>query len=242
MKVNRKILVIDDDKLTLDFFELTLGKLGYTVYTASNGLIGLELVKKNKPDLILVDNLMPEMSGFEFTQLLKKDKEFIEYADTPIVMFSAIDDPEDKIIGLEMGIDDYITKPFNFTEVLARIRNIFKHRELSNQIIKRERRLAIIELLNTNLIAFVRHVKKPLKEIAIDVENLKDGTSNAVTLFVEKYREYYNEVEAMLSTLEEEIIDLEQKKKCMKEEELSLDDLEKKINKHMAMLKENYNK
>lgn len=240
MKVEQKILVADDDKLTIDFFELTLGKLGYLVYRASNGLEALEMVKKYNPDLILLDNLMPKMNGFEVTQILKKEKEFSAYRDTPIVMFSAKDDLEDKILGLEMGIEDYINKPFNFTEVLARIRNIIKHKELSNQIIKRERRLAVLEAMNTNLIAFVKHVKKPMKDMKIDIDGILTNQAIDIHEFVAKYRDFYNEVDAMVSSLEEEILELENKRTSMKEDELSIEELEKKINKYIVKLKENY--
>ncbi len=242
MKSDRKILVVDDDKLTIDFLDLTLSKLGYQVYRASDGLEALEVVKKSNPDIILLDNMMPRMNGFEFTQILKKDKEFAEFSNTPIVMFSAKNDLEDKILGLEMGIDDYITKPFNFTEVLARIRNIIKHKELSNQIIKRERRLAILEAMNTNLIAFVRHVKKPMKDVKHDIDNILSGKSNNVQGFASKYKDFYNEVDAMVCSLEEEILDLESKGSSMKAEELSIDELEKKINKHIIQMKESYEK
>ncbi|HBD93927.1 MAG: hypothetical protein A2015_11935 [Spirochaetes bacterium GWF1_31_7] len=242
MKTDRKILVVDDDKLTIDFLDLTLSKLGYQVYRASDGLEALEVVKKSNPDIILLDNMMPRMNGFEFTQILKKDKEFAEFSNTPIVMFSAKNDLEDKILGLEMGIDDYITKPFNFTEVLARIRNIIKHKELSNQIIKRERRLAILEAMNTNLIAFVRHVKKPMKDVKHDIDDIISGKSNNVQGFANKYKDFYNEVDAMVCSLEEEILDLESKRSSMKAEELSIDELEKKINKHIIQMKESYEK
>ena len=236
MKLTGKILVVDDDHSSLEFFDIMLTNLGFEIIKASDGLMALERIKIHKPDLILLDNIMPEMTGFEVIQIIKKQNEFRKFRNTPIIMFSALDNPEDKILGLEMGIDDYITKPFNFSEVLARIRNVIRHQELTAQFLKRERRLAILESLNTNLIAFTRHVKRPLTELHNDIKNFDVKNENHVKDFIEKYEDDYKEVIAMLEGLEEEILAIEKKGSKLKEEELSLEELEKRINKHLQVL------
>lgn len=233
MKINKKILVVDDEQVTLDFFEVTLSRLGFDVYKAKDGVEALEKIKLYSPDIMLLDNMLPKLTGFEVIQIVKKDKDFHEYKNLPIVMFSALDDVESKVMGLEMGIEDYITKPFNFSEVLARIRNIIKQKEIGKQLIKRERRLAILESLNTNLIAFTRHIKKPFEELYIDMKKLDASSKDKVEEFKIKFDKEYKQTAAMLNVLEEEILTIENKGSKMKEEEFSLEELEKRINKYL---------
>jgi CheY-like chemotaxis protein len=162
MNTQKKILVVDDENINLDFFELMLSKLGFIVEKAKDGVEALEKVKRFLPDLILLDNIMPRMSGWELTKLLKGDP---KYKDTPIIMLSALDDVKDKVEGFEMGVDDYITKPFNFSEVLARIRAVLRNRELFAQIVVRESRLSLAEELSAD-------IKRTLLEFVKSIDDL----------------------------------------------------------------------
>jgi DNA-binding response OmpR family regulator len=159
MDTRKKILIVDDEKINLDFFQVMLSKLGFIVEEANDGVEALDKVKRFFPDLILLDNIMPKMSGWEVTKTLKNDP---KYSGIPIIMFSALDDVKDKVAGFELGIDDYITKPFNFSEVLARIRAVLRNRELFAQIEVRESRLGMAEELNrdmkNNLADFVKSI------------------------------------------------------------------------------------
>jgi DNA-binding response OmpR family regulator len=148
MNTRKKILIVDDDQLNLEFFEVMLSKLGFVVEKANDGVEALEKVKHFFPDLILLDNIMPRMSGWEVTKVLKADAKF---RDIPIIMFSALDDVKDKLEGYELGVEDYITKPFNFSEVLARIRVVLRNRELFAQIAVRENRLSLAEALSGDM-------------------------------------------------------------------------------------------
>jgi DNA-binding response OmpR family regulator len=148
MNTRKKILIVDDEQLNLEFFEVMLSKLGFIVEKAEDGIEALEKVKRFYPDLILLDNIMPRMTGWEVTKTLKGDP---KYRDIPIIMFSALDDVKDKIEGFELGVEDYITKPFNFSEVLARIRVVLRNRELFAQIAVRESRLDLAEQLNQDI-------------------------------------------------------------------------------------------
>jgi DNA-binding response OmpR family regulator len=148
MNTRKKILIVDDEQLNLEFFEVMLSKLGFIVEKATDGVEALEKVKRFFPDLILLDNIMPRMSGWEVTKALKGDTKF---RDIPIIMFSALDDVKDKLEGYELGVEDYITKPFNFSEVLARIRVALRNRELFAQIAVRENRLGLAEALSGEL-------------------------------------------------------------------------------------------
>ena len=163
MNARNKILIVDDDPVNLDFFRLMLGKLGFTVEEAVDGLHALEKMEGFVPDIILLDNVMPNMSGWDLTKALKADE---RHRDIPIIMFSALDDVKDKLAGFELGVDDYITKPFNFSEVLARINAILRTRDLFAQIAMRESRLALAEELNRD----VRHILSELLEAVGEVE------------------------------------------------------------------------
>jgi DNA-binding response OmpR family regulator len=118
----KKILIADDEAINLEFFDVMLSKLGFEVRQARDGAEALEILSKWKPDLILLDNVLPRLSGWELTRIIRSSESHRDISDVPIIMFSAMDDVKDKVEGLEIGADDYITKPFNFSEVLARIR------------------------------------------------------------------------------------------------------------------------
>ena len=148
MSNQAKILIVDDETINLDLFDVMFSKLGFIVEKASDGIEGLEKAKRFFPDIILLDNIMPRMSGWELTRILKSDA---KYKDIPIVMLSALDDVRDKLAGFELGIDDYITKPFNFSEVLARIRVLLRNRELYTQVLLRDSRLSLAEELSEDL-------------------------------------------------------------------------------------------
>ena len=166
MDEKKRILIVDDEQINLEFFDVMLSKLGFHVEKAENGLEALEVIEESKPDLIILDNVMPKMSGWEVTRLLKTDKEYAEYADIPIIMFSAMDDVKDKVEGLELGADDYITKPFNFSEVLARIRAVLRTRELIRQIECREERLRLAEEIASESLAVSSQVEDALRNLS----------------------------------------------------------------------------
>jgi DNA-binding response OmpR family regulator len=115
-----KILVVDDEKRLVALVEAYLHQEGYGVVTASNGLEALHLARQEKPDLILLDIMMPEMDGFAFVQAHRRE------AETPIILLTARVDEEDHVIGLELGADDYVTKPFRPRELVARVRAVLR--------------------------------------------------------------------------------------------------------------------
>jgi len=183
MNTNKKILIVDDETINLDFFEVMLSKLGFAVEKATDGKEALDKVKRFLPDLILLDNIMPNMTGWEVTKILKND---LKYRDIPIIMFSALDDVKDKIEGFELGVDDYITKPYNFSEVLARIRAVLRNRELYAQIVVRESRLSLAEELSSdiknNLMNFVKSIDE--LDSAINSLSLKKEDKEQEKLFL----------------------------------------------------------
>jgi len=231
MNSHKKLLIVDDETINLDLFDVMLSKLGFTVEKAKDGIEGLEKVKRFFPDLILLDNIMPRMSGWELTKILKSDAKF---RDIPIVMFSALDDVKDKVEGFELGIDDYITKPFNFSEVLARIRAVLRNRELYAQIVVRESRLSLAEELSAdmkrNLLEFVRSIDE--LDAAIATINSKNETNeefknNAKLLLAvsEKSQKVRKHVAELDARIEKTIAEWEH----LKKNEIGLPLLETKI-------------
>ena len=118
--MGKRILVVDDEKLIVKGIRFSLEQDGYSVDCAYDGEEALKLAKENAYDMILLDVMLPKHDGFEVCQQIR------EYSDVPIIMLTAKGDDMDKILGLEYGADDYITKPFNILEVKARIKAILR--------------------------------------------------------------------------------------------------------------------
>jgi len=179
MNAQKKILIADDETINLDFFEVMLSKLGFVVEKCDDGAEVVEKVRKFLPDLIILDNIMPGMTGREITKILKNDPNLKNIS---IIMLSALDDVKDKVAGFEAGADDYITKPFNFTEVLARINAVLRNRALFDQIKKREARLVLAEELNIDLreklSVFIGSIDELDKAISSICENAAENSVN----------------------------------------------------------------
>jgi len=227
-----KILIVDDEPINLDFFDVMLSRLGFQVVMAEDGEEALEMIQQDRPDLIILDNIMPKMTGWELTKILKKSKAYEQYRDIPIVMFSAMDAVKDKIEGFELGIEDYITKPFNFSEVLARIRAVLRNKELAHQVVNRERRIALIESLNKSLLYFTDHLKRPMDELLQAAQTLDPADKARVDMFRELVLKEGGQVLATLEGLKEEIQELKSEGDRIRSNEVSLQDLEEKFQKH----------
>ena len=115
-----RILVVDDEENILEAIKYSLSKEGYEVYGASDGEIGLEKAKELSPNLVILDVMLPSLDGFEVCRILRKDM------DVPVFMLSAKSEEIDRVVGLEIGADDYITKPFSMRELMARVRNALR--------------------------------------------------------------------------------------------------------------------
>lgn len=115
--MGKKILVVEDEKNIVDILAFNLKREGYTVITAMDGAAGLSLALEEDPDLILLDLMLPRLDGFEVCRRLRESGRT-----TPVIMLTAREEETDKVMGLELGADDYITKPFSMRELLARVK------------------------------------------------------------------------------------------------------------------------
>jgi len=118
-----RILVVDDDKEIVRLVKSYLENAGYSVLTAFNGETALHVLRREHPDLLVLDLMLPDRDGWDLTRLIRADL-FLE--NIPIIMLTARVEDSDKIVGLEIGADDYITKPFNPREVVARVRALLR--------------------------------------------------------------------------------------------------------------------
>lgn len=119
----RKILIVEDDRDIVEMVEYNLREEGYATVSALNGEDGVNLARREQPDLIILDIMLPIIDGFEVCRTLKSDD---KTSHIPIIILSAKSQETDKVVGLELGADDYVTKPFSPRELIARIRAIMR--------------------------------------------------------------------------------------------------------------------
>ncbi len=139
--MNAKILIIDDEPDVLDLISMNLKNARFKVVTAENGEIGLAKAKSELPSLIVLDLMLPKVSGIEVCKLLKRES---ATAAIPIIMLTAKSDEVDRIVGLELGADDYVTKPFSPRELLLRIQSVLRRSKTAES---KAEKLKIGELL-----------------------------------------------------------------------------------------------
>ncbi|MBJ8020083.1 two-component system response regulator PhoP [Bacillus cereus] len=126
--MNNRILVVDDEEFILTLIEFNLQQAGFEVITAMDGEMALQKATTERPDLIILDLMLPKMDGMEVCKELR-----LQRVMTPILMLTAKDDEFDKVLGLELGADDYMTKPFSPREVVARVKAILRRTKLQQE-------------------------------------------------------------------------------------------------------------
>ena len=142
--LEKKVLVVDDEKLIVKGIRFSLEQDNMSVTCAYDGEEALELVKNNDFDVVLLDVMLPKLTGFEVCQQIR------EFSDVPIIMLTAKGDDMDKILGLEYGADDYITKPFNILEVKARIKAIMRRSKNTKAEEEEASKVAVFEELKVD--------------------------------------------------------------------------------------------
>jgi len=123
MNDKKKILAVDDEQVTLKLLSIRLGINGFDVITAADGAAGLERARKDKPDLIVLDLMLPNINGFEVCRMLKFDD---AYKNIPVIILSALHDQKERDRAVECGADAYFIKPFDLDLLLSKIRNLLE--------------------------------------------------------------------------------------------------------------------
>ena len=174
----RVILVVDDDPRNTRLLTRILEVEGYETRTAPNGESALELLQTWQPDMLLIDVMMPGMDGFELCRRIKSDERLRLL---PTLLVTALTDMSDKVRGLDSGADDFLTKPINRAELLARVRTHFRIKLLRDEVVesreslaKKNRKLAALERMREDLMQMLVHdLKNPLGAIQLNVELLQ---------------------------------------------------------------------
>ncbi|HUP98142.1 MAG TPA: response regulator [Usitatibacter sp.] len=205
--MTQRILVIDDVPQNVKLLEQLLSLSGYLVSTASSGAEGLAKIASDKPDLVLLDVVMPQMSGYQVCRAIRED------AATqllPVVMVTALDPAEERVKGIEVGADDFLSKPINQPELLARVRSLLRIRALNDQVARQKAELAEVRLARlrrflspkvADLIA-AGHLDDPLatrrREVTIVFVDLRGFTAFSETAAPEDVlgvlRQYHAEI------------------------------------------------
>ena len=130
--MGKKVLVVEDEPTLVETLEYNLTRQGYDVCTAADGLAALEVARRERPDLIVLDIMLPGLDGFEVCRILRREM------NVPILMLTAWTDEVDKVVGLEVGADDYLTKPFSMRELLARVKALLRRVRLDREELAEE--------------------------------------------------------------------------------------------------------
>jgi DNA-binding response OmpR family regulator len=224
--INRKkILIADSDALNLDFFDLMLSKLGFIVEKAQDGHIALEKITSGAasapPDLIIINDVLPKVSGWEILKAVKADP---KTAFIPVLLLSEIDDVKEIVEAFELGADDYIVKPFNFSVVLARIRAALRNNMLISQIRTREKRLVLADQFSSSLKHVIIHFQQAFEELLADITEGGITGDYAVKIKDKAFR-----AQSMFYKIENMIEQTEAEWERLKETEIGLPILEKPI-------------
>ena len=155
----KKILVVDDEKPISDIIKFNMVKEGYEVVTAFDGREALEMFEAERPDILILDLMLPEMDGLEVARTIRKT------SNVPIIVLSAKDSEFDKVIGLEIGADDYMTKPFSNRELQARVKAILRRTDLTIENQEAEAALTEIVIGDLQILADAFVVKKHGEEL-----------------------------------------------------------------------------
>ncbi|MBN1679063.1 MAG: response regulator transcription factor [Anaerolineae bacterium] len=153
----KRILVVDDEPRMIGFIRLNLELEGYQVLEAHTGLEALESIRTQLPDLVLLDVMMPQLDGFETLRMLR------EFSSIPVIMLTAKGEEDDKVYGLELGADDYVTKPFGSRELSSRVRAVLRRAEMPSASPEQ----AILHIDDRLQVDFNR------REVIVDGEHIK---------------------------------------------------------------------
>jgi two-component system, OmpR family, response regulator len=167
-KTVSKILIVEDDGTLLDALRYNFSKDGYAVVTAEDGIQALEVARAEKPDAIVLDVMLPGIDGFDVCRILRKEMT------VPILMLTAKVDEVDRVVGLELGADDYLTKPFGLRELMARVRALLRR----------------VEMLKSDELSLDEHVPPTFKVAGLEVDLARHRVSRGESVIELSHREF----------------------------------------------------
>lgn len=192
-----RVLAVDDDERNLALLIAKLEREGYELESARNGVQALEKVGSFRPDLILMDVMMPQMDGYEALRHLKS-KEETRYI--PVIMLTGRTEIEDKVMGFEVGAEDYIAKPYSLQEVAARVKSLLRMRSLQNKLRETEKMAALGGMVD----GIAHEIRNPLTAIGGLARRLAEGeTDPQHKVYTERILRYVERLERMLQRIDE---------------------------------------
>lgn len=208
-----KLLIVDDNPDNIEILKYKLRQVDstYNIMESHTGLDAIEKVKKDIPDIILLDIMMPGMDGFEVAKTIKKifPDNFI-----PIIMVTAREDVDSKIRGLASGGDDYLTKPFEITELQARIKSLMRIRELQNKIAEMNKKILVSERLSAVVatVATLNHeINNPLCSMLLDLQMLQlNKEFNAIPIEIQEKIKKIETSAARIADITKKLSDLQE--------------------------------
>ncbi len=219
--LSSKILLVDDDANARIILKRVLSKAGYEIMEASNGREALEAASKFKPDVMLIDWMMPEMDGEQVAKWIKSDTNL---RFTYIILLTAKGDVKDRVRGLQAGADDYITKPAPHQEVLARVESGVRVRTLHNEIQQLTRRVAVLELAAT-----VGHeINNPLNVIYLALDMMRKSIKNGEYEKIDKGLQLIAETADRLKEIARKFVELKDTDSTIYVDNLNMIDIHKK--------------
>ena len=173
-----KILVVDDDRNICELLKLYLENDGYTVFVANDGQEAVEMFQSKAPELVLLDIMLPKMDGWQVCREIRKT------SNTPIIMLTAKGETFDKVLGLELGADDYVTKPFDAKEVMARVKAVLRRASGSNDAEENSKKIVKYDNLEINIVNYELKVKGvPVDTPPKELELIYHFASNPNTVY-----------------------------------------------------------
>jgi CheY-like chemotaxis protein len=231
--MKKRILIADDESVNMDFFEIMLGNLDFIVDKAEDGEKTLELIKKHKPDILIIDDMLPGITGWQVVKTIKNDESYCDYSDIPIIMLSDIDDPQAIVEGFNLGVDDYIKKPFSFAVVYARIRAALKHRGLLHKKAQAEKAVSLVKSLSNTLIFVEDHLILPVGRLKSAIDELNKNDNIDKDKIIPLINENIDKIVAVISSISDRIAEVKKGEIELEDMDVDILDLEEKYRKHL---------
>ena len=237
MDKKRRILIASSDEVNREFFEIMFENLGFDVNLSLDGEDVFNILRKERPDIMILDSIMPVMTGWEVTKHIKKDPKFAEFSDIPIIMLSELDNPQDIVEGFDLGVEDYIRKPFSFAVVFARVKAALRNRELMCRKLHGDEVISVIKTLNNTMEFLREHLELPIKELDSAVDECELADFKDKKIYTSIIKEKTKQMKAAIESISDEITELEKTKDEMQSLFFDLSALEEKYRIHMAEVK-----
>ena len=237
MDVKRRVLIADDESVNREFFDIMLGNLGFIVDKAENGEEALSIIKSRKPDIIIIDDMLNGMTGWQVVKLLKKDIKYSDYSDIPVIMLSDMADPETLVEGFDLGVDDYIRKPFSFAVVFSRIKAALRNRDLMYKRLKHDETIELIDSLNQTFKFLTEHLKVPVESLQNAAKEFSREECMDKDTFVKLITENTDKIKAAIDSLSDKIVEIKKNEDSLVDMPFELSDLDSKYKNHIEKTK-----